>query len=1105
MGQMFDIRKWTRPVSYERGKRIYMEGRVLSCDIRTLEDGAEAISANVKGSGRNIYLSEVELNPSDDMIRDYYCECPAYDAYPSLCKHCVAALLKYREIKYQEKQQAGKRSVPAVKKQKGHTPRLLQELLQKRAKIKALPAIQSGLHGKVHLTPYLWKNYHFTLEFKIGVDRNYVVKDVLELANCLRERKEYEYGKQLSFVHTRDAFDEESRPLVDFILWWARKYEERNTKKYLGGSYYTGASAIRKMELDADDLEHFLLAIGQCDLPIEEYREGTSVWHVAGAMASTDALTYRKMRIRGESDGIEVEMGACADYKGSGHYIYFIDGEIYLDAIEPLRKVEDFLDFMMLNRGRTVFVDKEDAPAFCRDLLPALEEVFECEKESFQISDYGVVSARYEFYLDAPNKDLVLFRAEAVYGEKRFSVFDDTPSGIRDLAGEASVKELVSRYGNAFDNRERSMALAGDEELLYALLTEGIQVFCQIGRVFVSDALRRIKVRENPHVTLGVSLAGDTLELSFSSEELTKAELIEILSKYQKKKKYYRLKNGEFVHLDEDGIAVLQDIRQDLNLTVSQLKKDTVTVPKYRALYLDARGQESRSQVFAFERGKSFRSFVRSIEDDWDSDYTVPPSLDGILRPYQKDGFSWLKMLCRHGFGGILADDMGLGKTLQVTALLLSEMADAGEGDNRRTLIVVPASLVFNWQNELFRFAPELNVRTVAGKAPERKRIIRESGSRDILLTSYDLLRRDMEYYEGLPFFCQVIDEAQYIKNHNTKLAHAVKKIQASFRLALTGTPMENRLSELWSIFDYLMPGFLYTYRQFREEIEIPIVQDGNEQILSRLQKMIGPFVLRRLKREVLRDLPEKLEEHVYAPLEGEQRDLYGAHVQRIKMMLEQKNEQEFKTSKIEILSELTRLRQICCNPGLIYEDYAGNAQKMDICIELVENAVQGGHKILLFSQFTSMLQLLQEKLDARGITFYTLTGNTGKEKRIQLVEQFNRDDTSVFCISLKAGGTGLNLTAADVVIHYDPWWNLAVQNQATDRAHRIGQTQVVTVYKLVMKHTIEENILKLQEKKKELAEQVLGGEQAGTAGFSREELLALLEDAGDSRAISEK
>jgi SNF2 family DNA or RNA helicase len=471
----------------------------------------------------------------------------------------------------------------------------------------------------------------------------------------------------------------------------------------------------------------------------------------------------------------------------------------------------------------------------------------------------------------------------------------------------------------------------------------------------------------------------------------------------------------------------------------------------------------------------------------------VPETLASVLRPYQKEGFAWLKMLCHNGFGGILADDMGLGKTLQTIAFLLSEFREASGQENRRTLVVAPASLVFNWKNELLRFAPELSVYAVTGKVEERQEIIRKAGERDILLTSYDLLRRDEKIYEEIPFFCEVIDEAQYIKNHNTKAARAVKKIKASFRLALTGTPVENRLSELWSIFDYLMPGFLYGYKRFREEFEIPVVQDGEEEAMRRLQKLISPFVLRRLKKEVLKDLPDKIEENVFAPLSGEQQRLYYAHVNRIKWMMENRTEEEFQTSRMEILAELTRLRQLCCNPGLVYENYKGNAEKIDMCLEIVEDAVQGGHKILLFSQFTSMLQTLQKRLEEKEISYYSLTGSTGKEKRQELVERFNTDDTSVFCISLKAGGTGLNLTAADVVIHYDPWWNLAVQNQATDRAHRIGQKNVVTVFKLVMKDTIEENMIHLQEKKKELAEELLGGEDVSKAGFSREELLELL------------
>lgn len=473
--------------------------------------------------------------------------------------------------------------------------------------------------------------------------------------------------------------------------------------------------------------------------------------------------------------------------------------------------------------------------------------------------------------------------------------------------------------------------------------------------------------------------------------------------------------------------------------------------------------------------------------------FEAPASLESIMRPYQLTGFLWLKTLYRNGFGGILADDMGLGKTLQTIAFLLSEYLEAKAADNRRALIVTPASLVFNWKNEFSLFAPGLPVRMVTGAAAERREIIRGAQSRDILITSYELLKRDLEAYEGISFFCQIIDEAQYIKNHNTQAAKAVKTIESGCRFALTGTPIENRLSELWSIFDYLMPGFLYGYQRFRAQIELPVVQNQDEAAMERLQKMVRPFILRRLKKDVLTDLPDKLEKCMYASMEGEQQKLYHAHVQRIRMMLDKQSEEEFRTGKIQILSELTKLRQLCCDPALIYENYESPSAKASLCVDLVKNAVAGGHKVLLFSQFTSMLENLQQKLEEEEISYYVLTGSTPKEQRLALVERFNTDDTNVFCISLKAGGTGLNLTAADIVIHFDPWWNLAVQNQATDRAHRIGQTNVVNVYKLIMKDTIEENIMKLQERKKELAEQVLSGEDLGSGSFTKEELLELL------------
>ncbi len=362
-----------------------------------------------------------------------------------------------------------------------------------------------------------------------------------------------------------------------------------------------------------------------------------------------------------------------------------------------------------------------------------------------------------------------------------------------------------------------------------------------------------------------------------------------------------------------------------------------------------------------------------------------------------------------------------------------------------------------------------------------------------MLVTSYDLLKRDILFYEDKQFLYQIIDEAQYIKNHTTAAAKAVKVIRSQIRYALTGTPIENRLSELWSIFDYLMPGFLYGYDVFKRELESPIVKSSDESAMARLQKMVGPFILRRLKGDVLKDLPEKLEEHRYVRFGSTQQKLYDGQVLHMKETLAQQNEAEFNKNKLLILAELTRLRQICCDPSLCFENYKGEAAKLEACLQLIQSAIDGGHRMLVFSQFTSMLEILQEKLSGLGIAYYTITGSTSKEKRLQMVKEFNEGEVPVFLISLKAGGVGLNLTGADVVIHYDPWWNLAVQNQATDRAHRIGQTKKVTVYKLIAKGTIEEKIQKLQEKKKDLAEQVIGGEAAQLGSLSREEIMELL------------
>ena len=566
-------------------------------------------------------------------------------------------------------------------------------------------------------------------------------------------------------------------------------------------------------------------------------------------------------------------------------------------------------------------------------------------------------------------------------------------------------------------------------------------------------------------------------------------ELANIVTSYRKKKKYYRLKSGAFINMDSEYMKNFNEMLNVLEISPKDLRAGALTVPLYRSLYIDEM-MEAHNELVE-RRDESFVKLIAKFDNIKSMDFVPPAEMSNVLRKYQKEGFKWLRSVEELGFGGILADDMGLGKTLQIISLLIDAKKN---GRLKKALIVCPASLVYNWSEEISKFDTkgELRVCVLAAAKEERQKSIEEHEDFDIYISSYDTLRRDISLYHDMRFSHQIIDEAQFIKNQNTGVAKAVKTVKADVKYALTGTPIENRLSELWSIFDYIMPGFLYSYNSFKSKYENTIVKDGNDESAKLLSKMISPFVLRRLKSEVATDLPDKIEEVRVSRFDKKQQLAYDTELTKLKNVLN--GNEEYNSSKMIILSEITKLRQICCDPGLIFEDYTGDSAKLETCIDLVKSGIEAGHKILLFSQFTSMLDIIKKRFEEENISSYVITGATNKEKRIKLVNDFNNDDTNVFLISLKAGGTGLNLVGADIVIHYDPWWNFAAQNQATDRAHRIGQKNKVTVYRLIAKGTIEEKIVKLQESKKDLADRVLNFEEGiSLANISKEELLELL------------
>ena len=437
---------------------------------------------------------------------------------------------------------------------------------------------------------------------------------------------------------------------------------------------------------------------------------------------------------------------------------------------------------------------------------------------------------------------------------------------------------------------------------------------------------------------------------------------------------------------------------------------------------------------------------------------------------------------------------MGLGKTLQIICLFLDYNQNS---DNKKTSIVVcPSSLALNWYNEINKFAPSLTAIVISGSAEERKKYIHNLANYDVLITSYDLLKRDIETYTEMDYEYKFIiaDEAQYIKNNNTQNFKAIKKIKAQTRFALTGTPIENSLAELWSIFDFSMPGYLYTYRKFKESFETPIIRDEDSYKTTKLKMLIEPFILRRIKEEVLTELPEKTVTVLNSEMEEEQQKIYMSYMAEARE--EVKNEivaNGFEKNQMKILALLMRLRQICCHPSLFINNYEGGSGKLNQCMEIVKDAVQGNHKILLFSGYTSMFDIIEKELKKENIKYFKLTGQTKVSERIELVDEFNENnEIKVFLISLKAGGTGLNLIGADMVIHYDPWWNISAENQATDRTYRIGQKRNVQVYKLITKNSIEEKIYELQQKKAKLVDNMLSTNETFISKLSKDEIMDL-------------
>lgn len=1085
--------------SFMEGERLCSQGKLK---IKKVFNGFDRTGGEIRGqaeaegtAGKEIF--SIRLIFSRTKVERFECGCPkcrrdyySWYSQKTKCEYVAGTLALLEDY-------LNKNNLGDATDQNGQ--RILLSYQAKR--VRQTVAEASLKKESLKLMPRVTRSKgELSVSFKVGESRMFVIKKLDEFCDNVENSATDTYGSKTQINHNPENFTEQGRKWIRFINRITRE-ETEFLNRLLDDRYYYGYrknSVGSSLNLSGWRLDEFYKLLegeaAEFDDKDDWVKKKQTLTRGEKNLKASIHISAERLGTRGEFHGIVVEGNMPNIYNGTEASYFISDGCLNRMDDSAREKLEPLEELVSGNRF-SFRVGRNHMSEFYHKILPQLEEVAEItEEEPETFREYLLPEARYTFYLDAEEKN-AFCRVTARYGEKEFSALDvlekenyEGVEAFRDTAGEEDVLFQTTQWFPEIDWERKELHCGGSEELIYQVMESGTEKLMELGEVRCTKRFLGYQSVKKVRVSVGVSVSSGLLDLDITTEDVPQSELLDILNSYRAKKKYYRLKDGSFVNLDDSSLEMLAEMMDAMHLKPKEFVAGKMHLPMYRTLYLDKMLEENED-VYN-HRDSHFREVVKGFKTVRDADFEEPESLSRVMRKYQKNGYKWMRTLETWKFGGILADDMGLGKTLQTIAVLL---AAKQEGKAGVSLVVAPAALVFNWGEELTRFAPELKVSLITGTQAERQKKLSDYREADVLVTSYDLLKRDILSYEDKEFLYEVIDEAQYIKNHTTAAAKAVKIIKSQTRFALTGTPIENRLSELWSIFDYLMPGFLYGYDVFKKEMETPIVKNKDEAVMKRLQKMVGPFILRRLKEDVLKDLPEKLEECRYVRFGGTQQKLYDGQVVHMKESLAQQDNEEFSKNKMRILAELTRLRQICCDPSLCFENYKGEAAKLEACLQLIQSAMDGGHRMLVFSQFTSMLEILQKNLDEAGIAYFTITGSTSKEKRLQRVKEFNEGSVPVFLISLKAGGVGLNLTGADMVIHYDPWWNLAVQNQATDRAHRIGQTKKVTVYKLIAKNTIEEKIQKLQETKKDLAEQIIGGEAASLGSMSREELLELL------------
>lgn len=1036
---------------YKQGILLVANKAVLSL---TFNQSLRTYFARIK-DGDIVHEVVIYESNNGHSINKFHCDCMQFKAKKTICPHIVACL---KTILIQQHKQR-----TTTTNNKAASELILNANYQPQNESKHKEFVNVSMNIGLD-EPQVQPINRLYLEFKLGIEKNYVLKDITELIRAIDLHEDLKFGKDFTFQPDIHTFNGAFKKTINYLKNVYELDSRSNTRFFIGKRVYLSPYQLK------DVLQFWL---------------NETVYYKNKAVEVTDDPFPDVIRLSLQGGQIMVDMQPLAQTEvlADDYSIICTQTMLYLLSDTTSRILAPF--YQASSYGTPyIYFDGEAKESFINHVIPYLEKYKTIPENIQNLYIKGYLKA--SLYLDKVHSNIIA-KPEFTYNNYTFNPFAKVQIPykkgrfvLREYKKENKILRIFEKAGF---NVNYDHLYLDDDEKINKFIFEYLPILQKYMNVMYSDSFKTIVKNRSLKTSISFNPTVNLFEID-TNLNLSYIDFKKIMDSYRLKRHFYRLKDGTFLQLDDEDTKQALKMMEDLNFTKDNFTNGKINFPLSRAFYFQEHYASELSQ------DESFLQFISRFEQDTPNLQELPANLNGTLRDYQRVGFSWLKSLSYYHLGGILADDMGLGKTFQTITYMLDHK---NTHDQSCHLIVCPSSLVYNWNEEIKRFAPSLSVGIMVGHIQERTARLSHIQDFDVILTSYPLLRRDLDAYLQTEFDTVILDEAQYIKNAASLNAKAAKQIKANARFALTGTPIENSLGELWSIFDFILPQYFSTRHHFKNKYENPILKEHDEEVADQLQKQIQPFILRRMKKDVLKELPDKIETKLTIQMTPKQEEIYYAYLKESLWVIENKIKNNGREkANFDILSRITHLRQLCDHPLLCVDNYDGQSAKLQALIELVRESLEGDHQVLIFSQFTSMLSLIKEQLEQNELDYYYLDGSVKIDQRQDLVKGFNHGLKKIFLISLKAGGTGLNLVGADVVIHVDPWWNPAVEQQATDRAYRIGQKNNVQVYKLITAHTIEEKIYELQQNKKDLISTLIHSQENFLTSLSEDEIYDL-------------